>query len=50
MTKSQLFHQTELERLSNDFRITDVKTKCRYIEELKISGNKSNFTMEECKL
>ena len=50
MTKSQLFHQTELERLSNDSRITDIKTKCRYIEELKISGNKSNFTMEECKL
>jgi hypothetical protein len=50
MTKSQLFHQTELERLANDSRITDVKIKCRYIEELKASGNKSNFTMEECKL
>ena len=50
MTKSQLFHSDELKRLAADDRIKDFATKCRYIVELKQSGNKSNFSMEGCEL
>lgn len=49
MTKSQLFHRDELIRLAADDRIKDIASKCRYIKELKDSGNKSNYSMEECK-
>ena len=48
MSKSELFYDDELQRLAVDTRIGDIKTKCTYINNLKESGNKSNFALEEC--
>ena len=44
-----LFFGDELQRLAEDNRIGDIKIKCEYINNLKESGNKSNFALEECK-
>ena len=48
MSNSELFFGDELQRLAEDNRIGDIKIKCEYINNLKESGNKSNFTLEEC--
>ena len=34
---------------AEDNRIKDLKTRCKYIENLKESGNQSNFSIKECK-
>ena len=49
MSNSELFFGDELQRLAEDNRIGDIKTKCEYIDNLKKSGNKSNFALKECK-
>jgi para-nitrobenzyl esterase len=49
MSKSELFYNDELQRLAEDNRIKDLQTRCKYIENLKESGNQSNFSLKECK-
>ena len=49
MSESELFYTDELQRLAEDNRIRDLQTRCKYIENLKESGNQSNFSIKECK-
>ena len=49
MSESELFYTDELQRLVEDNRIRDLQTRCKYIENLKESGNQSNFSIKECK-
>ncbi len=49
MSKSELFYKDELQKLAEDNRIKDIKKRCEYINDLKESGNQSNFSLKECR-